>query len=71
MMIQNLTLFASEIETEIQQQQPHRKSPGSNNTNNVNINGIENATANLVLIYLCYVDTHIKLKNMYRKTKTV
>ena len=54
MMIQNLTLFANKIETEIQQQQPHKKSPGSNTTNNVNFNGIENtnANANLVLISL-------------------
>jgi hypothetical protein len=50
MMIQNLTLFADEIETEIQQQQQHKQSSGSNNTNIVN--GIENENADLVLISL-------------------
>ena len=52
MMIQNLTLFANKIETEIQQQQQHKQLLGSNSTNKVNVNGIENANANLVLISL-------------------
>ncbi|MGK3752939.1 MAG: hypothetical protein ACI8RD_005246 [Bacillariaceae sp.] len=54
MMIKNLTLFANEIESEIQQQQQqyHKQSSGTRSNHTNNVNGIEKENADLVLISL-------------------